>query len=238
MAPSNRREHHINLQGTALQAVPDVPAVLSSCPHVPAGVHQCTPVYVLPLQDRKERVMYAYDSYKKNYLMGADGQYYEVSEEIWNEYMRSVWREEAARRREGGPANGKNKKKGSPTDSSNYLPKVVSYESLTDARGDAFLPSHRSVEEEVVEKSIRVDIHDRLHRALDELGPEEKFLIGKLYLEGDGMTIREYAERYGRPRTTMQYQRKRIMEKLRAVMEAEDGFSLDIIYAICEHHER
>ena len=178
--------------------------------------------------------MIAYDSYKKNYLMGADGQYHEVSEEIWTEYMRSVWRE-AARIREGGPADGK--KKGSLMDSSNRLPKVVSYDSLTDAHGEALLPSHRSVEDEVVEKNIRAELHDRLYRALEELKPEEKFLIGKLYLKDGGLSIRAYAEKYGVPRTTVQYQRKRLLAKLRAVMESEDGFSLDAVHSAFEQNE-
>ena len=170
--------------------------------------------------------MYGYESYRKGFLMGADGQWHEVSEEIWTEYMRSVWKEESARRREGGPADGK--KEGDSMDS-NCLPKVVSYESMTDAHGEAFLPSHRSVEEEVVEESIRAEIHDRLHRALEQLGPEEKFLVGKLYLEGDEMSLREYAERYDKPRTTVQYQRTKLMNKLRTIMESEEGFSLDLI---------
>ena len=172
--------------------------------------------------------MYGYESYRKGFLMGADGHWHEVSEEIWNDYMRSVWREEAARRREGDPAGGKKKKKGSLMDS-NCLPKVVSYESMTDAHGEAFLPSHRSVEEEVVEESIRAEIHGRLYRALEELEPEEKFLIGKLYLEGEGMSIREYAEKYGKPRTTVQYQRIKLIKKLRTLLEQEEGFSLDLV---------
>ena len=170
--------------------------------------------------------MYGYESYRKGFLMGADGQWHEVSEEIWTEYMRSVWKEESARRREGDPAGGK--KKGSLMDS-NCLPKVVSYESMTDAHGEAFLPSHRSVEEEVVEESIRAEIHDRLHRALEQLGPEEKFLVGKLYLGGDEMSLREYAEKYGKPRTTVQYQRIRLMKKLRGLLEQEEGFSPDLV---------
>lgn len=174
-----------------------------------------------------------FEAYRKGFLMGADGQWHKVSEEIWTEYMRSVWRE-AARRREGGPADGK--KKGSLMDSSNRLPKVVSYDSLTDAHGEALLPSHRSVEDEVVEKSIRTELHNCLYRALEELEPEEKFLIGKLYLEGDSLSIRAYAERYGVPRTTVQYQRKRLLAKLRAVMESADGFSLDMVHAAFEQN--
>ena len=170
--------------------------------------------------------MYGYESYRKGFLMGADGHWHEVSEEIWTEYMRSVWKEESARRREGGPADGK--KEGDSMDS-NCLPKVVSYESMTDAHGETFLPSHRSVEEEVVEESIRAEIHDRLCRAFEELGQKEKFLIGKLYLEDDGMSIREYAARYGTPRTTVQYQRIRLMKKLRVLLEQEEGFSPDLI---------
>jgi RNA polymerase sigma factor (sigma-70 family) len=191
----------------------------------PAGVHQLHRLCPSNAKDRKGEVMKNFEAYRKGFLMGADGQWHKVSEEIWTEYMRSVWRE-AARRREGGPADGK--KKGSLMDS-NCLPKVVSYESMTDAHGEAFLPSHRSVEEEVVEESIRAEIHDRLHRALEQLGPEEKFLVGKLYLEGDEMSLREYAEKYGKPRTTVQYQRIKLMKKLRTLLEQEEGFSPNLI---------
>ena len=179
--------------------------------------------------------MYAFETYRKGFLMGADGHWYEVSEEIWTEYIRSVWREEAARRREGGSAD--RKKKGNTLDSNNDLPKVVSYESISDAHGEALLPSYRSTEDEVVGKSIRTELYDRLYRALEELGPEEKFLIGKLYLEGDGMSIREYATEYGAPRTTVQYQRTKLLKKLRATLESEDGFSLDTVYAAFEQNE-
>ena len=219
-------EHHIILQGTSLQAVPDVLAVLLPCPHVLTGVHQRAPVLVLQTQDGRRVYMYGYESYRKGFLMGADGEWHEVSEEIWNEYMRSVWREAAARRREGGPAYGK---KESSSMDSNCLPKVVSYESMTDAHGEVFLPNHKSVEEEVVEENIRSEVHGCLCRALEKLGPEEKFLIGKLYLEGDGMSIREYSERYGKPRTSVQYQRIRLMKKLRTLLEQEEDFSLDLV---------
>ena len=170
--------------------------------------------------------MYEYKSYKKGYLKGADGKYHAVSEEVWSDYMCSVWREEAAQKRDRCLVN--DKKAESSGDGWNYFPKVVSYDSITDSYGEEILPSHIDVEDEVVKKSIRTEIHERLYRALEKLGPEEQFLIGKLYLEGDGMSIREYAERYGRPRTTVQYQRIKLMKKLRVLLEQEEGFSLNL----------
>ena len=171
--------------------------------------------------------MREYESYKKGYLKGADGEYHKVSEEVWNDYMCSVWREKAAQKRDRSLVSGK--KAESPEDGWNYYPRVVSYDSITDSHGEEILPSHVSVEDGVIGKCVRTEIHDRLHKALEELEPEEKFLIGKLYLEGDGMSIREFSARYGMPRTTVQYQRIRLMKKLRTLLEQEEGFSLDLI---------
>ena len=124
--------------------------------------------------------MREYDSYKKGYLKGADGEYHKVSEEVWNDYMCSVWREKAAQKRDRSPVNGN--KEESPGDGRNYFPRVVSYDSITDSHGEEILPSYASVEDGVIVKCVRTEIHDRLHKALEELEPEEKFLIGKLYL--------------------------------------------------------
>lgn len=171
--------------------------------------------------------MREYESYKKGYLKGADGNHHKVSEEVWNDYMCSVWREQAAQKRDRSLVNGK--KAESPGDSWNYFPRVVSYDSITDSHGEEILSSHESMEDGVIVTCVRTEIHDRLYRALEQLGPEEKFLIGKLYLEGEGMSIREYAEKYGKPRTTVQYQRIKLMKKLRALLEQEEGFSLDLV---------
>lgn len=170
--------------------------------------------------------MREYESYKKGYLKGADGNYHKVSEEVWNDYMCSVWREQAAQKRDRSLVNGK--KAESPGDSWNYFPRVVSYDSITDSHGEEILSSYESMAEGVIVTYVRTEIHDRLYRALEQLGPEEKFLIGRLYLEGEGMSIREYAERYGRPRTTVQYQRIKLMKKLRVLLEQEEGFSLNL----------
>ena len=170
--------------------------------------------------------MYGFKSYKKGYLMGNDDKYQKVSEEIYDEYMRAFWREEKALQREHKSITDK---KGSTEDEQTSFPKVVSYESIIETQVGGLLPSCTSAEEEAVEACIRTEIHERLYRALERLGSEEQFLIGKLYLEGDGMTIREYAERYGKTRTTVQYQRIKLMKKLRALLEQEEGFSLDLL---------
>ena len=178
--------------------------------------------------------MYGFKSYKKGYLKGIDGKYKKVSEEMYNAYMRPFWREEKASQRERKPLT--DKKKDRTENDRADLPKVVSYDSLAESQVKGLLPNYASAEEEVVRACIRAELHDRLYRALEELGPEEKFLIGKLYLEGDGMSIREFSVRYGVPRTTVQYQRIKLMKKLRAILESEDGFSPDTVHAAFEHN--
>ena len=47
--------------------------------------------------------------------------------------------------------------------------------------------------------------------------------------DGSANIIREYAEKYGKPRTTVQYQRIKLIKKLRTLLEQEEGFSLDLV---------
>lgn len=166
-------------------------------------------------------------TYKKGYLPGADGQYHRVSNEIWLEYMRSVWREDAVMRREKEPVTGNNSCEGSRF--RNCFPRVVSIDSIFEAHGEQILPGSRSAEEEAVTNEIRTLLYTDMYRAMEALDPEELFLLRKLYLEGDGMSIREFANRYKEPRTTVQYRRKRALNKVRGLMEKGSDFSLDLI---------
>ncbi len=180
--------------------------------------------------------MYAYASYKKGFLMGSDDKYHKVSDEIWSDYMRSVWREDATEKREHTPVIGKNN-----TDSAEKwgdFPKVGSIYNITAAHAEQILPNHRSAEDEVVAKTARNDIHNRLKRALKHLDPDELALIDGLYFEDGGLSIRAYADKSGEPRTTIQYRHKKILKKLKGFMEREAGFSPDMIHEALGYGER
>ena len=68
---------------------------------------------------------------------------------------------------------------------------------------------------------------------------EDEIITSWVYrlARANGMSIREYATEYGAPRTTVQYQRTKLLKKLRATLESEDGFSLDTVYAAFEQNE-
>lgn len=178
--------------------------------------------------------MCSYTAYKKGYLLGADNQYHKVPEEIWREYMRSVWREEAAIKRDRMPVMSKSSTKDS--DEWVSFPKVVSYDSVLDAHGEVLLPRHRSAEDEAVSVDVRTSLYTNLHEALQALTPDELFLIERLYL--DGLSIREFSSKYGQPRTTVQYRRNKAVKKLRALMEKTEGFSKELIPEIFDDEGR
>ncbi len=171
--------------------------------------------------------MYGYESYKKGYLRGADGNYHKVSDEIWFEYMRSIWREMAVEKRDRGSAGGK---KAAASDGGRCpLPRLTSFDSLLEAHGEQFLPKHRSAEDEAMGQGARKDIHARLCKAINALNPGQQFLICKLYLEGGGMSIRDFSAAYGQPRTSVQYRHRKTLEALKGFIENEKGFSKDLL---------
>lgn len=173
--------------------------------------------------------MYGFESYKKGYLKGADGKYYKVSDKVFTDYMRLIWREEYQEKRDRKIITNKNDT-GSSREKS--FPKVVSYDSITDANGDRFLPKQRSVEDDVIRKIV----HTCLHRAMDQLSHEESVLLEKLYFEG--LSMKEYATAYKVPRTTVQYRHKKILAKLRKIMEKDYEFSKEMLLEAFISEER
>lgn len=173
-----------------------------------------------------------YKTYKKGYLLGADGCYHKVTDEIWFDYMRSVWREEAAIRRDRQlVADKKTSGKKTAEDNEDWksFPKVVSFDSVVEARGDQILPKTISAEDEAVSADVRTLLYTNMYKALEALDPEEIFLLEKLYLDEERMSIREFAARYREPRTTVQYRRTKALNKLRGLMEKGKGFSNDLV---------
>ena len=175
--------------------------------------------------------MYGVRSYKRGYIMGADGKFLneKVTDEIWIEYLKSLWHEEYQIRRDRmlifDP-------KGTKSSGEKALPKVVSYDSITDATGDRFVSQRISVEDEVI-KNI---VYACMYKAIKRLSSEETHLLTWIYLEG--MTIRKYAEAYEVPRTTVQYRHKKILSKLKKIMEEDVEFSKDMLPETLEADER
>lgn len=175
--------------------------------------------------------MYGFKTYKKGYLKGVDGKYYKVSDEVFTEYMRLWWREEyQAKRDQKTITNNKDIE----SSTGKTFPKVVSYDSIMDANGDQFLPKHRTVEDEVIKKTVYIC----LYRAMDQLSPEESFILEKLYFQSPRMSIRKYADTYKESRTTVQYRHKKILAKLRKIMEKDYEFSKEMLLEAFDSEER
>ena len=180
--------------------------------------------------------MSEFKSYIKGYLMGADGMYYKVSDEVFDEYMRLWWKEEYQKRRDRTIVSNK---KGNSSLDGKAFPRVVSFDSITDANGDHFLSKNGSLEDEVIRKEdevIRKKVYACLHRAMEELSPEETHLLTKVYIED--MSISRYAEECQEPRTTVQYRHKKILSKLRDALEKDAEFSRDMLREAFEPEER
>lgn len=87
-----------------------------------------------------------------------------------------------------------------------------SYERLLEVT-QQFEDKVTDVEEEVLHKMLL----ENLHRALDQLKPEEKELIWNLYFEE--ISEVELAKRTGIGRTTLQYRKYQILKKLKCMLE-------------------
>ena len=173
--------------------------------------------------------MSGFKSYIKGYLMGADGMYHKVSDEVFDEYMRFWWKEDYQKRRDRTIVSNK---KGNSSVDGKAFPRVVSFDSITDANGDRFLSKNRSLENEVIRKKV----YACLHRAMKELSSEETHLLTKVYIED--MSISRYAEECREPRTTVQYRHKKILSKLRDALEKDAEFSRDMLREAFEPEER
>lgn len=180
--------------------------------------------------------MYTYLPYKKGYLIGADGKYYKVSVKVWTDYMRSIWREDAARKRDCSKV--RDNKTGTYTGECESYSKVTSFDKIVDVHGDNLLPHHASVEEELIRRISRDDIYICLYRAMDSLEPEECLFLEKLYFEGDGMSIYKYAKRCMQPYSTVKSRHRRCLKKLRKIMESDKKFSASMLDEVLEDAER
>ncbi len=140
---------------------------------------------------------------KEHYIIGVKGKLVEVTPEVYYAYYRmkrqEEWQEE--------------KKKDH---------NVMSYDALDtdDFVGLETIPDTDSpgVEEIVSEK----DLKERLHQALEKLSQPEKELIQAIYVEG--VTEREYAERYGISQMGANKRHRKILSKLRILMNIIGSF--------------
>ncbi len=140
---------------------------------------------------------------RQQYMIRVKGKLVEVSPEVYYAYYRMArqeeWQEE--------------KKKDH---------NVMSYDALDtdDFIGLEAIPDTDSpgVEEIVTEK----DLKERLHRAIETLSQPEKELIQAIYFEG--ITEREYAERYGISQMGANKRHRKMLSKLRILMNFIESF--------------
>lgn len=99
---------------------------------------------------------------------------------------------------------------------------VMSYDALDteDFVGREAIPDTDSPDiEEIVSER---DMKERLHQALETLSQQEKELIQAIYVEG--VTEREYAERYGISQMGANKRHRKILSKLRILMNFIGNF--------------
>lgn len=131
---------------------------------------------------------------KNRYITLPNGEKAEVTEEIYREYMRPVWREKKRRKRR--------------------YEAEVSYESLTQNGIENLDGNQNRLTEQIVEDRLMLEL---LMEALAELTEDERELISEIYFQEK--TEREIAEK---ARVSQPYIHKRktsILKKLKKVLE-------------------
>ena len=83
--------------------------------------------------------------------------------------------------------------------------------------GEVFTYEGRSVEGIVIHN----ETVGELHKALNQLNIDDRALIDALFFSngGDGMTVRQYAEKTKLPVMTVQNRKTRILGQLREILE-------------------
>jgi DNA-directed RNA polymerase specialized sigma subunit len=150
-------------------------------------------------------------TYEHYYLTGVDGKKYEVSEEIFRDYKRSVWNEKAKIKRERSVIRDKDEIK-SELDKKEHV-KVVSVEAIIAGGGEHHLGVIPDFAEEIAHAMEEKELLQILGEALEILDESEKEMVERLYSEN--ITEREYERRYGTPRKTVAYKRDKLLRKLK-----------------------
>lgn len=94
---------------------------------------------------------------------------------------------------------------------------AVSYDGLDtpELTGQEMIPDRDAVS--VEDAAIANILRDRLHRCLDALDEPDRELIHALYFEG--LSERKYAKRVGIPQRTINDRRRRVLRKLKELLE-------------------
>lgn len=151
-----------------------------------------------------------------------DGKICEVAPEIasafnqlgWNEAYQERKRRKAVKGRKGDAGGGDN----------GFDPKASSRECSWDAMTEAGAEPGRDegtggLEETVIDRMMKEARIGILFSLILDLNEEEKSLLITIT---DGISSRQYEERYGVPNRTMLYRRERLLEALRGKIESEE----------------
>lgn len=150
-------------------------------------------------------------TYEHYYLTGADGQKYEVSEEIFRDYKHSVWNEVGQFERERSVIRDKDKNKSEIDKKENV--KVVSLEAIIAGGGEHHVGVIPDFAEEIANVIEEKELLQILGHALEILDEPEKEMVERLYYQN--ISEREYEKRYGTPRKTVAYRRDKVLRKLK-----------------------
>ena len=140
---------------------------------------------------------------KEKYMIKVGGKLVEVTPDVYYAYFRMERQERWQEEKQQGHA-------------------VVSYDALDDGEtvGVEVVPdlTTPSMEEAVMTR----EIHEKLHRAVDALPKAERELIQAIYF--DGFTEKEYAVSSGLSQQGVSYRLRKILSKLRIVMNFMGSF--------------
>lgn len=147
----------------------------------------------------------------KKFYVTIDGQEVEVSEQIYHEYKRSLWREHKRKERASRCYLG-NKRCTGDCKTCQYLREGAPL-SLDTMFDDGLDVADGSCLEDVIELKMKIKI---LHEALNNLDPADRDII-TLFAERN--SDRKISEKLDRPQTTISYRRKVNLKQLRKYLK-------------------
>lgn len=130
----------------------------------------------------------------KEYFIELNGRQIPVSKEVYYAFKRPAWRERKRRQVR--------------------AEKELSLEAFADAGVE--IPSGQALVDEIVEDKLLLDM---LSQALKELTDDERFLIDELFY--NDKTERQVAKEAGISQTTLNYQKNKIIKRLRKKLNLE-----------------
>lgn len=141
-------------------------------------------------------------SEERRFFLPAEGKFYEVSEKVYRAYYHAQNREEYLENRDSG--------------------KVLSYNALDTetSTGESLMPD--MIDSSPEEKALANELYDLLHRCLDLLPTSERNLIYAIYFEN--CSDDEYASRVNLTKSGVAKQRRKILSRLRKLMNLLGSF--------------